>query len=174
MYIRYTIRSIKCSTFLIVYRPIPVPSLPTYSSRRAQKYRSFNNNNWAKKNKKGLKNNEISETRREDFTHNDRQLVPSRLEGMSHIVYTVYMYLIYHNFMQRFFYLSQYLFQQIDICMSIRKPITHVITRKTTVATMPVYQKKILSLCIKSHILFERIIRMPYSKGSLQVCILSI
>ena len=94
MYIRYTIRSIKCSIFLIVYRPIPVPSLPTYSSKRAQKYRPLNNNNWAKKNKKGLKNNAISETRHEDFTRNDRQLVPSRLEGMSHIVYTVYMYLI--------------------------------------------------------------------------------
>ena len=94
MDIRYPIRSIQSSIFLIVYRPIPVPSLPTYSSRRAQKYRSFNNNNWAKKNKKGLKNNAISETRHEDFTRNDRQLVPSRLEGMSNIVYTVYMYLI--------------------------------------------------------------------------------
>ena len=98
MDIRYPIRSIQSSIFLIVYRPIPVPSLPTYSSKRAQKYRPFNNNKWAKKNKKVLKNNAISETRHEDFTRNDRQLVPSRLEGMSHIVYTVYMYLIYHNF----------------------------------------------------------------------------
>ena len=72
--------------------PIPVPSSPTYSSKRAQKYRSFNNNNWAKKNKKGLKNNEISETQHEDFTHNDRPLVPSPLEGMFHIVHTVYIY----------------------------------------------------------------------------------
>ena len=123
---------------MIVYRPIPVPSLPTYFSKRAQKYSPFNNDNWLKKNKKGLKNNKISETRHADFTHNDRQLVPFLLEGMSHIVYTVYMYLIYHNFMQRFFYLSQYLFLQIDILMSIGKPITHVITRKMTVTTIPV------------------------------------
>ena len=98
MDIRYSIRSIKCSMFLIVYRPIPVPSLPTYFSNRAQKYLPFNDNTWLKKNKKGLKNNKISETRHADFTHNDRQLVPFLLEGMSHIVYSVYMYLIYHPF----------------------------------------------------------------------------
>ena len=106
MDIRYTICSIKCSISLIVYRPIPVPSLPTYSSKRAQKYRPFNHNNWPKKNKKDLKNNEISETHHEDFTHNDRPLVPSRLEGMFHIVYTVYIYnkirevliIVYQNF----------------------------------------------------------------------------
>ena len=136
MDIRYSLGSIKCSMFLIVYRPIPVPSLPTYFANRAQKYLPFNDNTWLKKNKKGLKNKEISETRHEDFTRNDRQLVPSRLEGMTHIVYTVYMYLIYHN-MQRFFYLSQYLFLQIDIFMSIRRPITHIITRKMTVTTIP-------------------------------------
>ena len=99
--------------FLIVYRPIPVPSLPTYFSNRAQKYLPFNDNNWLKKNKKRLKNNKISETRHADFTHNDRQLVPFLLEGMSHIVYSVYMYLIYHPFhgvCKGFFYLSQYLF----------------------------------------------------------------
>ena len=174
MDIRYSIRSIKCSMFLIVYRPIPVPSLPTYFSNRAQKYLPFNDNNWLKKNKNGLKNNKISETRHADFTHNDRQLVPFLLEGMSHIVYSVYMYLIYHEVCKGFFYLSQFLFLQIDISMSIRKTIAHVITRKMTVTTMPVYQKKILSLCIKRNILFERIIRMPYSKGSFQVCILSI
>ena len=67
--------------------------------------------------------------------------------------------------MQRFFYLRQYLFLQIEISMSIRNPIAHVITKKLTVTTMPVYESKILSICIKSHIL---------SKGSLQVCILSV
>ena len=96
MDIRYSIRSIKCSMFLIVYRPIPVPSLPTYFLNRVQKYLPFNDNNWLKKNKKRLKNNKISETRHADFTHNDRQLVPFLLEGMSHIVYSVYMYLIYY------------------------------------------------------------------------------
>ena len=123
--------------FLIVYRPIPVPSLPTYFSNRAQKYLPFNDNNWLKKNKKRLKNNKISETRHADFTHNDRQLVPFLLEGMSHIVYSVYMYLIY-EVCKGCFYLSQYLRLQMDISMSIRKPIAHVITRKMTVTTMPV------------------------------------
>ena len=48
--------------------------------------------------------------------------------------------------------------------MSIRNPITHVITKKLTVTTMPVYERNILSMCINNHIL---------SAGSLQVCILS-
>ena len=66
-----------------------------------------NSNGNSLENKKDLKNNEISETQHEDFTHNDRPLVPSRLEGMFYIVYTVYIYnnkicevliIVYQNF----------------------------------------------------------------------------
>ena len=76
---------------IFCFRPIRVPSLPTYSSKRAQKYRPFNHNKWPKKNKKDLKNNEIRKTEHEDFSYNDRPLVPSRLEG----IFTMYPYCLY-------------------------------------------------------------------------------
>ena len=77
--------------YIFCFRPIRVPSLPTYSSKRAQKYRPFNHNKWPKKNKKDLNNNEVRKTEHEDFSYNDRPLVPSRLEG----IFTMYPYCLY-------------------------------------------------------------------------------